>query len=124
MQEQCLEYSRRPKDLVSQPRESLDCLAYCTLFPKDYELKGGTLIQLWMAAGLIQEEPMEDIATTYLKAIAQLEDIISLSRVGYGAGKKWYRVLDNCDNDPSAISKTALPCQQIILFRCLEEFLR
>jgi len=132
MQEQCLEYSRRPKVLVSRPREYCNCLAYCTLFPKDYELEGNTLIQLWMAAGLIQKEPMEDIAATYL-AIAQLKNIISLSRVDYGAGKKWYRVLesnlsrglraisrlclvtlDNCDNDPSAISKTVLPCHVLV----------
>ncbi|KAJ8449736.1 hypothetical protein Cgig2_001392 [Carnegiea gigantea] len=127
--DQCQEHVRSIKDLVGRVRECFDCLAYCSLFPKEYELEGDTLIQLWMAAGLIQEEPMEDIATAYLRAFTQRDDIISSSRVNYGAGKRWYKVMkfrhskrlqgisrlrlvtmDDCDIDPSTISKTDSPC--------------
>jgi hypothetical protein len=46
------------------------CFAYCSLFPKDYEINKLTLIQLWIAQGFIQsplEEnlQLEDVANEY-----------------------------------------------------------
>ncbi|XP_065623286.1 putative disease resistance protein RGA3 [Quercus suber] len=45
------------------------CFAYCSLFPKDYEISKLTLINLWIAQGFIQSSNgklhMEDVANEY-----------------------------------------------------------
>jgi hypothetical protein len=45
------------------------CFAYCSLFPKDYEIPKLTLIQLWIAQGFIQSSDeklqLEDVANEY-----------------------------------------------------------
>ncbi|XP_056688232.1 putative disease resistance RPP13-like protein 1 [Spinacia oleracea] len=77
---------------VNVSQECLDCLVYCSLFPKDYEIDRDTLFQLWIAEGLIKEEPMEDIASSYLKALCDRGKCISLLREYYSTGKVWYKV--------------------------------
>ncbi|GLT87564.1 hypothetical protein SLE2022_056430 [Rubroshorea leprosula] len=33
------------------------CFGYCSIFPKDYEFDEGELVLLWMAEGLLQQQP-------------------------------------------------------------------
>ncbi|GKV39826.1 hypothetical protein SLEP1_g47542 [Rubroshorea leprosula] len=33
------------------------CFGYCSIFPKDYEFDDGELVLLWMAEGLLQQQP-------------------------------------------------------------------
>ncbi|KAL9227671.1 hypothetical protein vseg_003333 [Gypsophila vaccaria] len=61
------------RDLLNELRPSYDqlnphlkhCVAYCSLFPRDYEFSKQTLIQLWMAQGFMKIEDsnssLEDI---------------------------------------------------------------
>ncbi|XP_043717985.1 putative disease resistance protein RGA3 [Telopea speciosissima] len=56
-------------DHLSSPLKH--CFAYCSIFPKDYCIRKKTLIQLWMAEGLLQSSNdnklMEDIGEEYFK---------------------------------------------------------
>ncbi|CDP20724.1 unnamed protein product [Coffea canephora] len=52
------------------------CFAYCSIFPKDTEMKGDMLIELWMAEGLLQADlnsqmMMEEIGMNYLRILLQ-----------------------------------------------------
>ncbi|KAH9679163.1 hypothetical protein KPL71_026014 [Citrus sinensis] len=49
------------------------CVAYCSIFPKGYQFYGDSLVQFWMAHGLLQshnkKEELEDIGMRYLKEL-------------------------------------------------------
>lgn len=69
----------------------LSCLVYCSIFPEDYEIDKDTLVQLWMAAGFISNEPMEDVSAEYLQVL-EGKGIISISRKDLSSGKVWYKI--------------------------------
>jgi Leucine-rich repeat (LRR) protein len=51
------------------PSHLKQCIAFCSLFPKDYNIKKQTLIRLWMAQGFIkslgQNKCLEDVGHEY-----------------------------------------------------------
>ncbi|KAK9289835.1 hypothetical protein L1049_007995 [Liquidambar formosana] len=60
------------------------CFAYCSIFPKDYEIQRETMINYWMAQGLLQSpnksRQYEDIGNRYfdeLMSISFFEDVNS-----------------------------------------------
>ncbi|XP_030963000.1 putative disease resistance protein RGA3 [Quercus lobata] len=59
-----LSYDNLPSHLKS-------CFAYCSLFPKDYEMDKETVIQLWIAQGFVQSsnrnQQLEDVGDEYFK---------------------------------------------------------
>ncbi|XP_050284792.1 putative disease resistance protein RGA3 [Quercus robur] len=59
-----LSYDNLPSHLKS-------CFAYCSLFPKDYEMNKETVIQLWIAQGFVQSsnknQQLEDVGGEYFK---------------------------------------------------------
>ncbi|KAK9141295.1 hypothetical protein Scep_010976 [Stephania cephalantha] len=52
------------------PSKLKPCFSYCAIFPKDYWISRESLIQLWMAQGLLgPEEIMEDKGNTYFNTL-------------------------------------------------------
>ncbi|KAL0006769.1 hypothetical protein SO802_008271 [Lithocarpus litseifolius] len=53
------------------PSHLKSCFAFCSLFPKDYEIDKVTLAQLWIAQGFIRpsnkNQELEDVADEYFK---------------------------------------------------------
>ncbi|XP_050137180.1 putative disease resistance protein RGA3 isoform X2 [Malus sylvestris] len=56
------------------PSHLKHCFAYCSLFPKDYEIDRKTLVNLWMAQGFVksidQNESLEDAGYEYFLELA------------------------------------------------------
>ena len=60
-----LSYDHLPSHLKS-------CFAYCSVFPKDYEIEKEMVVQLWIAHGFIQfsntkQQQLEEVANEYFK---------------------------------------------------------
>ncbi|XP_057249171.1 disease resistance protein RGA2-like [Beta vulgaris subsp. vulgaris] len=89
----CMKSLTRAEDYAIVSQECWDCLVYCSLFPKDYEVDGDTLIQLLMAEDLIMEENPEEIAAAYLRALCKYGEVVSLLKEDYGTGKMWYKMI-------------------------------
>ncbi|GAB2293267.1 hypothetical protein Dimus_027472 [Dionaea muscipula] len=57
------------------PSPLKNCFAYCSLFPKDYEMDKETLISLWMAEGFIirssESQSLEDAGDMYFLTLLQ-----------------------------------------------------
>ncbi|KAL9411788.1 hypothetical protein AB3S75_045402 [Citrus x aurantiifolia] len=55
------------------PPRLKQCVAYCCIFPKDFEFSSYALVQFWMAHGLLQlhnnNEELEDIGMRYVKEL-------------------------------------------------------
>ncbi|XP_057978785.1 putative disease resistance protein RGA3 [Malania oleifera] len=55
------------------PTELRQCFAFCSIFPKDYEIQKEVLVQLWMAQGYLQSsvkgEHPEDIGNRYFNGL-------------------------------------------------------
>ncbi|KDO39284.1 hypothetical protein CISIN_1g048833mg [Citrus sinensis] len=55
------------------PPRLKQCVAYCSIFPKDFKFDSYDLVQFWMAHGLLQshnkKEDLEDIGMRYLKEL-------------------------------------------------------
>ncbi|KAF2320981.1 hypothetical protein GH714_032387 [Hevea brasiliensis] len=52
------------------PSHLKHCFAFCSVFPRGYEIKKEKLIQMWMAEGLIRSDgakPLEDIGEEYFQ---------------------------------------------------------
>ncbi|KAJ4965888.1 hypothetical protein NE237_017737 [Protea cynaroides] len=64
------------------------CFAYCSIFPKGYKIKRKTLIQLWMAEGLLQSSnckiSMEDIGDEHFKSLVWNSFFQDVERNMYG----------------------------------------
>ncbi|XP_027159054.1 putative disease resistance protein RGA3 [Coffea eugenioides] len=88
------------------------CFAYCSIFPKDTEMEGDMLIELWMAEGFLQvdvknrtmeNKTMEEIGEYYLEILLQsslLEEIRD-------DGERYYKMHDMVhDVSKSIMSKS------------------
>ncbi|XWS42954.1 hypothetical protein CRYUN_Cryun16bG0058300 [Craigia yunnanensis] len=57
------------------PSHLKHCFAYCSLYPKDFEIDVQTLIQLWIAQGLVKpsnsNQSLEDIGFGYFNDLAE-----------------------------------------------------
>ncbi|XP_059462679.1 putative disease resistance protein RGA4 [Corylus avellana] len=54
------------------PSQLKQCFALCSLFPKDYLFESGKLIAFWMAHGLLNKMPnqeLEDVGNMYIKEL-------------------------------------------------------
>ena len=73
------------------PSHIKGCFAYCSLFPKAYNIDKMTLIQLWMAHGLIQLsnniEQLEDVADECIKHLLCKSFLYETSNNFYGLYK-------------------------------------
>ncbi|KAJ4966720.1 hypothetical protein NE237_018569 [Protea cynaroides] len=73
-------------DHLSPPLKQ--CFAYCSIFPKGYKIEKKTLIQLWMAEGLLQSSNanilMEDVGDECFKSLVWNSFFQDVERDQYG----------------------------------------
>ncbi|XP_027158696.1 putative disease resistance protein RGA3 [Coffea eugenioides] len=85
------------------------CFAYCSIFPKDTEMKGDMLIKLWMAEGFLQADVnrqmmMEETGMNYLRILLQsslFEEIIDESETSTS-----YKIHDLVHDLAESLSKS------------------
>ncbi|XVE80816.1 hypothetical protein DITRI_Ditri15bG0010900 [Diplodiscus trichospermus] len=78
-----LSFDRLPSSSLKQ------CFAYCSVFPKDFDIKRETLVQLWMAEGLLQscegsQVEMEIIGNKYFNDLVLNSLFQDVERDVYG----------------------------------------
>ncbi|KAJ8634758.1 hypothetical protein MRB53_009025 [Persea americana] len=89
-------------EILSNPRLSYHhlsaclkwCFAYCSIFPKNYELKKRDLVHFWMAEGFIQPKggnQMEDIGSKYFEDLAS-RSFFQYSHVDTWDGQPIYKI--------------------------------
>jgi len=70
-----------------------NCFLYCGLFPEDYQIERKQLIRLWIAEGFVQDRGAEmtlaDVATCYLKELADRSLLQVVDRNEYGRPKRF-----------------------------------
>ncbi|CDP20794.1 unnamed protein product [Coffea canephora] len=89
------------------------CFTYCSIFPKDTEMEGGMLIELWMAEGFLQvdlknktmeNKSMEEIGEYYLEILLQSS---LLEEIRDGGRRRYYKMHDMVhDVSKSIMSKS------------------
>ncbi|CDP19480.1 unnamed protein product [Coffea canephora] len=52
------------------------CFAYCSIFPKDTEMEGDMLIELWMAEGFLQSSLLEEIRYGGRRRFYKMHDMV------------------------------------------------
>ncbi|XP_048234380.1 putative disease resistance protein RGA3 [Ricinus communis] len=76
------------------------CFSYCAILPKDHEIKGDNLIQLWMAQGYLRQthvDDMERIGEKYLHNLADHSffEVVQKIDCGYVMSCKMYNIVHN-----------------------------
>ncbi|GKV02220.1 hypothetical protein SLEP1_g14679 [Rubroshorea leprosula] len=69
------------------PSHLKKCFSYCSIFPKDFDIKKDDLVQLWMAQGFLypsSEETMEDIGNKYFNDLLSNSLFQDVERDKYG----------------------------------------
>ncbi|GLT45526.1 hypothetical protein SLA2020_193520 [Shorea laevis] len=69
------------------PSHLKKCFSYCSIFPKDFDIKKDDLVQLWMAQGFLYpsgEETMEDIGNKYFNDLLSNSLFQDVERDKYG----------------------------------------
>ncbi|KAL9240046.1 hypothetical protein vseg_014308 [Gypsophila vaccaria] len=83
---------------------------HCGLFPSDYEFERDTLVQLWMAAGYLKDERMEEYGGRYFDILSN-KQLIVFSRIDNSSGERMYltnvpdETLQSKDSDLCTILK-------------------
>ncbi|KAH9679184.1 hypothetical protein KPL71_026027 [Citrus sinensis] len=80
------------------PPHLKQCVAYCSIFPKDYPFDSFSLVQFWMAHGLLQShnknEELEDIGMRYLKELLSRSFFHDLTFGMLGMGMFFFKMHD------------------------------
>ncbi|KAH9679151.1 hypothetical protein KPL71_026004 [Citrus sinensis] len=80
------------------PPHLKQCVAYCSIFPKDYQFDSYSLVQFWMAHGLLQshnkKEDLEDIGMRYLKELVSRSFFQDLTFEMFGREVLFFKMHD------------------------------
>ncbi|XP_074318462.1 putative disease resistance protein RGA4 [Silene latifolia] len=91
---ECLTYAtnKATHSLHDVSTNCLDCVVYLSMFPSGCVIDRDTLIQLWMAEGLLTKEATEDIGGKYIDALRDYGGFLPFLREDHSSGKLWYEV--------------------------------